>query len=217
MSKYFMKTAEKILSKALEMFNERGVEYVGLRELAGLLQMRVSNITYYFPTKDDLVYQISIELNELNSKTLVPNEHITIAGFIEMLRTVFYNHLKFRCLLLSFVHLMEQNKKISTRYNQTQKDRNATLRANIRFLISSGYLKIEDEKEIDYLVSAIALVVRFWISEAQISFRHLSPDEQINHYLSLIARMLVPYATAQGRPELQACLNLLDNAPSPNR
>src|SRR5687768_2123321 len=146
MSKYFMKTAEKILSKALEMFNERGVEYVGLRELAGLLEMRVSNITYYFPTKDDLVYQLSVELNQLNSKVLVADEHITISTFIEMLRTVFYNHLKFRCLLLSFVHLMEQNKKISTRYNQTQKDRNATLRANIRFLISSGYLKIEDKK-----------------------------------------------------------------------
>jgi AcrR family transcriptional regulator len=211
-----MKTAEKILLKALEMFNERGVEYVGLRELAGLLQMRVSNITYYFPTKDDLVYQLSLELNQLNSKILVPNEHITISGFIEMLRTVFYNHLKFRCLLLSFVHLMEQNKKISTHYNQTQKDRNATLRANIRFLLSSGYLKIEEEKEVDFLVSAIALVIRFWISEAQISFRHLSPDEQINHYLSLIARMLVPYTTAQGRPELQACLKLLDDAASPN-
>ncbi|QHT71132.1 TetR/AcrR family transcriptional regulator [Rhodocytophaga rosea] len=211
-----MKTADKILLKALEMFNERGVEYVGLRELAGLLDMRVSNITYYFPTKDDLVYQLSVELNQLNSKVLVADEHITITTFIEMLRTVFYNHLKFRCLLLSFVHLMEQNKKISTRYNQTQKDRNATLRANIRFIISSGFLKIEDDKEVDYLVSAIALVVRFWISEAQISFRHLSPDEQINHYLSLIARMLLPYTTAQYKAELQACLNQLDEVANPN-
>ena len=49
-----MKTEEKILSKALELFNARGIEYVGLRELAGILEMRVSNITYYFPTKDEL-------------------------------------------------------------------------------------------------------------------------------------------------------------------
>jgi AcrR family transcriptional regulator len=45
-------TEEKILAKALEMFNERGVDSVGLRELAGILDMRVSNITYYFPTQE---------------------------------------------------------------------------------------------------------------------------------------------------------------------
>ena len=54
-----MTTKEKILSKALEMFNDRGIEYVGLRELAAILAMRVSNITYYFPTKDDLVNQLT--------------------------------------------------------------------------------------------------------------------------------------------------------------
>jgi len=53
MSKSTMDTRKKILDKALEMFNERGIEYVGLRELASILDMRVSNITYYFPTKDD--------------------------------------------------------------------------------------------------------------------------------------------------------------------
>ncbi len=58
MSKPKLNTREIILDKALKMFNERGIEYVGLRELAGVLGIRVSNITYYFPTKDDLVYQL---------------------------------------------------------------------------------------------------------------------------------------------------------------
>ena len=50
------------MDKALEWFNERGIEYVGLRELASVLNIRVSNISYYFPTKDDLVYALSLEL-----------------------------------------------------------------------------------------------------------------------------------------------------------
>ena len=48
-------TEERIVTKALEMFNQSGVEYVGMRELAAALDMRVGNVTYYFPTKDDLV------------------------------------------------------------------------------------------------------------------------------------------------------------------
>src|SRR6476660_9287329 len=74
MSKLKTDTRSKIRDKALEMFNERGIEYVGLRELAGILDMRVSNITYYFPTKDDLVYEISMGLNQANSQVMVADD-----------------------------------------------------------------------------------------------------------------------------------------------
>lgn len=202
-----MSTEEKILHKALEMFNERGVEYVGLRELAAHLDIRVSNITYYFPTKDDLVNQLSIELGKLNSKVMVADPNITVSGFLEMLRTVFYHHYKYRCLLVSFVHLMEQNKKIAARYRKTQADRNATLRMNLISLQNSGYLTIKEETDLQFLLSSIALVARFWISEARVSFSDLNTDQQVNHYLSLIRRMLMPHLSAKGKAELKTTLN----------
>jgi hypothetical protein len=46
-------TEERIVQVALEMFNKTGVEYVGMRELAMALDMRIGNLTYYFPTKDE--------------------------------------------------------------------------------------------------------------------------------------------------------------------
>lgn len=190
MSKLMIKTEEKIIAKALEMFNERGIEYVGMRELAAILEIRVSNITYYFPTKDDLVDRLSLDLNRLNSQIIVDDKNLTIETFLEMFQKIFRNHIKFRCLLLSFVHLMEQNKKISVRYKKTQNDRNATLRRNLNTLVKSDYLKVNDEKEIEFLVSAIALIVRFWISEATVSFRHLKSEEQVSHYVSIIGRLL---------------------------
>src|SRR5215218_3060622 len=103
MSKLMMNTRDKILDKALEMFNERGIEYVGLRELASILGMRVSNITYYFPTKDDLVYQLSLELGKKNAALIMERESFTITAFLDMLHQVFQHHVQFRCLLLSVV------------------------------------------------------------------------------------------------------------------
>ncbi len=208
MSKYANKTQDKIVSKALLMFNEKGIEYVGVRELAAELNMRVSNITYYFPTKDDLVNHLSLELNKLNSQVVVDDKDLTIESFLTMFQKVFLNHIKFRCLLLSFVHLIEQNKMISVRYKKTQDDRNATLRSNLKTLSKSGYLKIAYEKDTEFLVSTIALIVRFWISEATVSFSHLKPEEQINHYVSLIGHLLSPYLSAIGNVQLQ---NMLDN------
>lgn len=205
-----MKTKERIIHKARAMFNENGIEYVGLRELASILNMRVSNITYYFPTKDDLVNQLSLNLNQLNSEVVVDYKNLSMHSFLEVLKKVFGNHIKYRCLLLSFVHLMEQNKVISARYKKTEKYRNATLKSNLNVLQRTGYLNIADQNEIDFLVSTIALMVRFWISEAAVSYRNLSVEAQMNHYLTLLARFLSPYATGKGESDIQRFLENLN-------
>ncbi|HSB93921.1 MAG TPA: TetR/AcrR family transcriptional regulator [Flavitalea sp.] len=202
MSKLKTDTKSKIRDKALEMFNERGIEYVGLRELAAILNMRVSNITYYFPTKDDLVYEISMGLNQANSAVMVANDHMTVRLFIEMMYKVFQNHVRYRCLLLSFVHIMEQNKVIASQYKNTQSTRNKVLKENIDAMARSGYLLISDGKDAEFLVSSIALISRFWISEAAVSFRKLSDEEQIEYYLSMIKKILSPYLSAKGRRDI---------------
>ena len=198
-----MNTRGKILDKALEMFNERGIEYVGLRELAAALNIRVGNITYYFPTKDDLVYELSLELRKCNSEIIVAHGNLTMKAFLEMLHQVFQNHIRFKCLLLSFVHLMEQNKRMAATYKETQDQRNAVIASNLEVLAASGYLKVQDEADMLFLVSALSLINRFWISEAAVSFRQWSPEAQVQHYLSLIGKLLQPYATPKAQKEMQ--------------
>lgn len=205
-----MNTREKIRDKALEMFNERGIEYVGMRELADVLGMRVSNITYYFPTKDDLVYDISQQLSSANAGIIVTAEGLTLKGFLEMLQQVFHNQERFRCLFLSFVHLMQQNKRIAEAYKKTQATRHRTMEANLDSLVAGGYLAVADAAEKEFLVTTLALVSRFWISESVISFRGKDANAQRRNALQLIGRLLMPYATAKGRRQVQAFLEALE-------
>ena len=188
----------RIVDTALKMFNEKGIEYVGMRELATLLDIRIGNRNYYFPTKDDLVNRISLALAQENSRIIIPVEEITMPLFFNMLQQVFERHLKYRCLMLSFVHLVQRNPAISKRYSKTQAERNDVWAKNIQGLIKSKYL-VANTREVDYLVATIALIARFWISEAAISFRTTSEQAQIKHYLDMIARIFLPYATAKGR------------------
>lgn len=197
-----MTTKEKIFTKALELFNNEGVEYVGMRELAAHLNMRVSNITYYYPTKDDLVFAISQGLKEANSKIVVENDNITLLAFLNMLKQVFHNHVQYRCLLLSFVHLMEQNKVIKSQYKKTASSRNMAISANISHLIKNGFLKFKDNSDVEYLVSSLSLIIRFWISEAAVSQSRLSVENQIHHYLILTAKTIQPYTSKKGEKEL---------------
>lgn len=198
-------TEKKIVQTALKMFNESGIEYVGMRELAGALKMRVGNLTYYFPTKDDLVNRLSLDLAEENNKTIVTVEHVTMKTFFDMLRQVFRNHVKYRCLMLSFVHVMQQNPIIAKRYGKIQAARNETWLKNIQALKDGKYISA-NTAEVDFLVSTIALVARFWISEAAVSFKDQSESQQQQHYTRMIARIFLPYATIKGKRDLEGLL-----------
>lgn len=196
---------EKILETALKMFNESGIEYVGMRELSSTLGIRIGNLNYYFPTKDDLVNRLSLKLAEENSGIIVPLEEITLPLFFEMLHQVFKNHLKYRCLMLSFVHIMQRNPLIAKRYSKTQLERSDAWSRNVNALVSGKYLVAERE-EIAYLVSSLSLIARFWISESVVSFRNPSDEEQLTHYLKMIARIFMPFATSKGRRFLESFL-----------
>lgn len=196
---------DRIVGTALKMFNEKGIEYVGMRELAAALEMRIGNLTYYFPTKDDLVFRLGVELANENNKTIVPLDSMTMEQCFSMLDQVFRNHLKFRCLMLSFVHIMQRNPLLAKRYNKTQSERNETWMRNVNALRESKYITANDE-EVQFLVSSLALIARFWISEAVVSFRNVSEEDQISHYLKMIARIFIPYATAKGKKFLTAYL-----------
>jgi len=209
MSKLKMNTRDKILDQSLKMFNERGIEYVGLRELAAILDIRVGNISYYFPTKDDLVYELSQELSKSNAMLLRETESLTMIEFLEILHQVLLNHVKFRCLLLSVVHLLQQNKHLAAAYKKTQSVRNSTIRSNLEVLENSGYLKIEDDEQMEFLVSNLSLISRFWISEAAISFRQMSEADQIRYYLKHVVQLFSPYATTKGRKEMELFLQNL--------
>lgn len=198
-----MDTKEKIKNQALEMFNERGIEYVGLREIAATLNIRVSNITYYFPTKDDLVNALAMELFEHNSNVMVESDTLTMTGFLRMLYEVFQNQTTYRCLLLSIVHIMKQNKALSARYKKTVRRRNETLRANIEALTNRGYLKPPASDYADLLIPVLALLNRFWISEAMVLYRDRALEKQLQHYITLVAKLLLPYSTAKGKKEIE--------------
>ena len=135
-----------------------------------------------------------------------PLENMTMPVFFEMLQQVFRNHLKYRCLMLSFVHVIQRNPLIAKRYSKTQSERSDTWAKNIHALIASKYLEA-DKDAVAFLVSSIGLIARFWISEAAISFRNQSEDDQISHYLSMIARIFLLYSTRKGKRYLEGLLH----------
>ena len=196
-------TKNFILTTALSLFNQRGIEYVGVREIAAACNLRVGNVTYYFPTKDDIVLAIAQELSDANNQAVEEKGPLTMSGFLTIYEKLFTNQYQFRCLPISAPHLMEQNKKLAVFYKGNSERRFAAIHRNLKLLKENGYLLNScGEKEFTFLVAALSIMGRFWLSEAKITFPQEPKKQLLSHYLHLIADLLRPYATAKGKKEI---------------
>jgi AcrR family transcriptional regulator len=203
-------TKKMITDHALQLFNRKGIDNAGVREIAKNLGLRVGNITYYFPTKDDLVAELSASLAVLNSNVRRAVDKLTLTGFLQTYRQIFENHYRYRCLFAGYLQLFERNPKVKKQYTRTQQMRFTTLTGNIRELMDNGRLKKSiTEAELHMIVSSLALTTRFWLPESRLSYRNYSKEQLFGHYLSLVAHLLTPYATATGKNEIRVFLRSL--------
>ncbi|MCF0068871.1 TetR/AcrR family transcriptional regulator [Dyadobacter sp. CY261] len=197
-------TQEKISKRALELFNLKGIEYVGMRELAVDLGIRIGNLTYYFPTKDDLVFNLSQAYTESNSKIHSDLPINSLYDFLTKNKLLFENGLKYQCLLLSMVHLMEQNTRIAANYQgNVMRNRMSGLTHDIERLEETKYLKFGSEDDKLLIISSNSLQSRFWLSEAVLTESRQNLANQMTHYLRMKAHLLRPYATKKGLEDIE--------------
>ncbi|KAA0993841.1 TetR/AcrR family transcriptional regulator [Dyadobacter aurulentus] len=202
-------THEKIIKRALELFNLKGIEYVGMREIAADLGMRIGNLTYYFPTKDDLVYQLSRDYTESNSQIHTDFPVRSLYDFLKKNVALFENGLRYQCLMLSMVHLMEQNTRISASYKGVSHERTAGLALDVAILEQNKYVKFSSEDDKVLIVSSNSLQNRFWFSEAVLTESRQNLASQMTHYLRMKAHLFRPYSTKKGLEDIERFLHEL--------
>jgi AcrR family transcriptional regulator len=202
---------ERILARALHLFNQSGIEYVAVRELARDLGIKGGNITHYFPTKDDIIVALASRLQEIDERTVSLPGNPTLYGFMEMNHQVFRNHHEFRCLFLSLPKLM-QNPAIAGHLRSTVAARREGVLLNyLTRLQEAGLLtRTLGRSEATRIVSFLALVHHGWIIDGSVSFRERSPGWRMSHYLHIVADHLRGFATIGGRVELQRFVRELD-------
>jgi AcrR family transcriptional regulator len=195
---------EKILETALQLFNEQGIEYIGVREIAKQMGLKGGNITYYFPTKDDLVAALSEELEQVNNQTIVRPETPSLKGFLGMFHQAFINHYRFRCIFMSLPLLIRQNPKLADRYiGKVQQQRRNTLKAFLGQLQKQNILVNVSEEEMERILTFLGMTARTWISDSLIAHRDKSPEWCIRNYLLILGSFLSAYCTESGRQEIR--------------
>ena len=200
-----MKTKERIWRTALELFNEKGLEAVGVREIARQLDISPGNLGYHFPTKAQLVGELIAELRKLNDQSLSPaiDEHFTCATYLDAYHQTFQNQYTFRFMQYAGAGLFDQYPDVYKTYKKYESRRRQSVYMRLMTLVANQQLKESALPHIPLMVNQTALMARFWLQESRISFPDVERDRLINHYLILMAGVFRPYATEAGEASIQ--------------
>lgn len=183
---------QRILAKALELFNRDGIEHIGVREIAKALRMRPGHLTYYFPDKESLVLALGRDLGTANDGVYPDGSINRLSEFYSRFEAIMRNHVRFRCLLLSITWVLGQDKRFRDEYAARQEKRLEDLRACFRSLVATGELQALKRAEVDHLVACCSLISRGWVVESLAGGHDL--EARIPHYLTLLQRTIGTFA-----------------------
>lgn len=198
-----MKTKDKILVKAKELFNELGSDAVTVRRIAAALGISHGNLCYHYPTTDDIIEKLYFQLvQELDAVLLrggkKPPTPIDLVFLHRVTRQTFEIQYDYRFLLLDFVRTMRRLPKVREHYRNLAAVRMQNFQVIIQELI---YKEVVRKEIIDgqflYFVKQITLFSDFWLSEAEVLFDGEEKDK-IATFHALSFSMITPYLTEKG-------------------
>lgn len=198
-------TDKLILEKALVLFNEKGYEKIGMREIARELGISPGNLTYYFKKKIDILIALMEQFSADNSALYEEyfSSPPSVARFLALIKAVFISQIRYRGVYIGNQFIQEEVRlRDRFGYKTIAANRAATFKKIFTSLRAAGQLDTDDEG-IDFLVSYMTLFGRFWISEAALF--HQSPDtaQAIRHYLTMLVKLLSLFATEAGLESME--------------
>lgn len=206
-----MKTKEKILAKALELFNQHGSQTVSTRHVADGLGISVGNLYYHYKDKQALIQQLYEQLvAELNQEFDAVNQANT--GLNQLMYSVKYTFsilYKYRFLMLDFVQIMRGIPAIKAHYQQLLKVRKEQFRFAVKLLIEQKMLNEAIlDVPFDYLQMQFTVMGDFWISEAEILYQGAEADK-IKYFTEAMLYLFYPHLTPTGKEVFKTVLPTL--------
>ena len=195
-----MKTREKILLQALDLFNQEGVDQVSVLEISQTMGISYGNLTYHFKKKDDLVQALYVQMqHELDAAI----NHLVQRIFEETYYLKLVNELlqvtwKYRFLYLSINSLMNQYPFIREGEKSYSATRNKILNRGKKYLIDEGYLKPESDSHYELLIRNLNMILYAWIVDAEL-FHDGEVAAKIEDYATLFYGIALTNVTEKGR------------------
>ncbi|WPR76143.1 TetR/AcrR family transcriptional regulator [Algoriphagus sp. NG3] len=198
-----LKTKDKIILKAIALYNETGVNSITSRHIAGEMGISHGNLDYHYKTKEDLLLAIHQKMRQEMSEiyagqnekySSLENFHLLLIQFEEFQ----YHYRFFNLDVLDITRSFPEVSKLIQKTFEVRKKQTEELFEKIK---AENFLTAEYSYASDRLQHIIRMVISFWLSQREVlvTYNYTEKGEMVKS----IWTILTPYLSASGHEEYQ--------------
>lgn len=195
------KKKELLLHIARGLFTKYGVAEVSLRQIAAEAGISHSNLIYHFPSKNDLIIALHLQLME---KAIALNQQVQTAsnpleGLLQSTQIGFTILYEYRFLMIDLPHILRANKTLHNTFLDLEKLRADMYSIEIQKAVDQNLMRQElYQGEYTGLIERIKIFSDAWIASSAI---YDFPENYniIEKYVKLFMGFFYPYLTDKGR------------------
>jgi len=191
-----MKTKDKILSKALELFNDKGYNNITTRHIAAELSISAGNLHYHFRHSEDIIKilfsELTLKMDELLNQ-IKKRENKTLEDLYQFTYSTSEIFHSYRFIFINFIDILNQNSDIKSKYEGINFSRKEEFQQIFSDLQKSNiFQKDIPHFIIDGLVEQIFIIADNWLTHNRLILK-LNPKEAIQHYTLLQMNLFYPH------------------------
>ena len=206
-----MKTKDKIIVTAINLFNLHGTKAISTNHIAKELGISPGNLYYHFRSKNDIIRSISNKFSsELGSVLKI--QLVSISDFSDNLTSLFNRFFKiqqsYQFLFIEGVHLARQDHILLDNYTKLRGLIKQGYHALLSNLVKIKIMKKQSLHTIDDLLDAQWIIMWYWINHTLLD-RNTYNDFQIKKGIKLSFSIIKPQLTSIGKIAFDKTLQAL--------
>jgi len=193
-----MKTKDKILQTALNLFNEKGYNNVTTRDIATEMKISAGNLHYHFKHSEDLIIHfftnLKLDMDHLleNLKNIQKKDLSDLYNYTQSSCEILY---AYRFIFLNFVDILRKIPAIESQYAQLNIIRKEEFQSIFKDFQEDRIFKENIPNFIlESLVTQIFIIGDNWITFNSLTLK-LNKEESIKHYSIIFLNLFYPFLT----------------------
>jgi AcrR family transcriptional regulator len=199
-----MKTRDKIINSAIQLFNEQGTKAVSTNHIATDIGISPGNLYYHFRNKEDIIRAIFEQMDAygLEQYQIILNKYQP--GSIEAMEQTFIMiqefNWRYRFFKRELTALIMNDPLLKERFHSTNNQMLAMIRYTIDCGITNGSIKAMNDTEKGSFADAIWLVALFWLNYLEVGGVEVN-ESTLRHGSDVLRTVLQPYLIGEILPK----------------
>ncbi|HCE1619375.1 TetR/AcrR family transcriptional regulator [Vibrio parahaemolyticus] len=200
-----MKTRDKIVYAALELFNQHGERNITTNHIADHIEISPGNLYYHFRNKQEIVREIfalySAELLERFTPIQGSQESLTmLKSYLDSIFTLMW---KYRFFYANLPEILSRDEQLHEQYIDVQEKLQANLIAIMQEFVSLKLLDV-NEQQLKSLVCTLHLIACSWLAyQSAMASKTSITEQMVKQGMLQMLNAVKPVATEQGLEQLQ--------------